>query len=475
MKKLFLISITGLGIFLYSCTQPEKPKESSSPEQIVEKPDIKVNSDLMTPEILWSFGRVSGSEVSPDGKTVLYGVTYYSIDQNKGNRELYLVDINGENQKQLTHSAKSEFNEHWRPDGKKIGFLTSESGSVQFWEMNPDGSGRIKISDVGGGITGFMYASDQSKILYTKDIPIENKFSDLYKGLPDATGQLYDDLMYRHWDHWVDSYSHVFVADYDGSKLSNDKDIMQGEPYESPMAPFGGMEQITFSPDGKTIAYTCKKLTGKEATLWTNSDIYLYDIASGKTTNMTEGMMGFDINPTYSPDGNFIAWQSMERNGYESDKDRLFVMNLQTGEKKYATKDFDQNAGSLFWASDSKSIFFTSDWHGTFQIYRYNLDASTIDKLTEGLHDYVSVAQAGDLLVAPMESMSFPTELFAVNPKDGSSKQLTFTNKDLLDKLTMGRVEERWMKTKDNKDMLTMIIYPPHFDSTAKVSNTALL
>ena len=451
-------------IAIWFSTSAQLFNDSKPEAEIIGKPELKLTSDRMTPEALWAFGRVSGQEVSPDGSTVLYGISYYSIEQNKGNRELYTVDINGENNKQITHSAKSEFNAVWRPDGEKIGFLTSEGGSVQFWEMNPDGTGRIKISDIEGGITGFKYSPDQTKILYTKEVDMENKFADLYDGLPDATGKLMDDLMYRHWDHWVESYSHVFYADFDGSKLQNHLDILEGEPYQAPLKPFGGIEQVDWSADSKTIAYTCKKLTGKEATLSTNSDIYLFRLDTGDTKNITKGMMGFDVAPLFSPDGKYVAWESMERDGYESDQNRLFIMNLETGEKTYATQGFDQNAGSLNWSDDSKAIYFTSDWHGTFQIYRYNLKKSSIDKLTEGMHDYRAAIQVEKILIASRNSMSMPTELYSVNISDGKAQQLTFTNKDLLDQITMGKVEERWMKTNDGKDMLTMIIYPPEFD-----------
>ena len=463
MKKIVYLLFATVFI-LTACQQ----KQNKTEKKIIEKPKLALTSDLMTPEVLWAFGRVSGQEVSPDHKTVLYGVSYYSIEDNKGNRELYTIGVDGSNNKRITHSAKSEFNAVWRPDGKKIGFLTSESGSVQLWEMNPDGTERQQITNIEGGITGFKYAPDQKKILYTKEVPIKNKFAPLYKGLPKASGRLMNDLMYRHWDVWVDSYSHVFVADYDGKKVTNDKDILIGEPYQAPLKPFGGIEQVNWTPDSKTIAYTCKKLTGKAATLSTNSDIYFYNVETKKTKNMTEGMMGFDVNPVFSPDGKWMAWESMEREGYESDQNRLFLMNLETGEKIYGSKGFDQNVYGLVCSDDSKNIYFTSDWHSRFQIYRYNVDKNTIDKLTDGMHDYKSVAYAGDKLIGARNSIQMPTELYAVNIADGKQEQITFTNKGLLDKLTMGMVEERWMKTKDGKDMLTLIIYPPHFDPTKK-------
>jgi len=220
MKRYFLFSLLALVFVGFQAIAQQTPS-------IIEKPNLKLESNLMTPEVLWAFGRVSDPQVSPDGNTVIYGVSYYSIEQNKGNRELYSVGVDTKDVVRLTRSLKSEFNAIWKPDGSKIGFLTSESESVQLWEMSPDGSDRRQISIIEGGITGFKYSPDQSKILYTKDLEIEEKFKNLYKGLPLATGRLMDDLMYRHWDHWVDTYSHVFVADYDGTQLSNHKDIME--------------------------------------------------------------------------------------------------------------------------------------------------------------------------------------------------------------------------------------------------------
>lgn len=435
---------------------------------IIGKQDLKLTSDLMTPEVLWAFGRVSDPQASPDGKSVMYGVSYYSIEQNKGNRDLYLLDLETNKVNQITQTAKSEFNALWRPDGKKIGYLSSESGSVQLWEMNPDGSEKIRISDIEGGITGFKYAPDQSKIVFTKEVPLTNKFESLYKDLPLATGRVLDDLMYRHWDEWVDTYSHVFVADYDGKQLLNEVDILKGEPYQAPLKPFGGMEQVSFTPDSKAVAYTCKKLTGKMESLSTNSDIYLYDLTTKKTTNLTEGMMGFDVAPSFSPDGKYMAWESMERDGYESDKNRLYLLNLATGEKIYATEKFDQNAGDLTWTPDSKNLFFTSDWHGAYQIYQYNLKNQKIDQITEGLQDYHALALAGKLLITTKQTMSFPSELFSIDPKNGTATQLTFTNQNLLEQLAMGKTEERWIKTHDGEDMQVFVIYPPHFDPNKK-------
>jgi dipeptidyl aminopeptidase/acylaminoacyl peptidase len=465
-KSILFVIMMGMAGF-YACCPKEK-KEAKSETPVIGKKEMTLKSDLMTPEVLWSFGRVSEPVISPDKSTILYGITYYDIRQNKGNRELYTIGVDGKNLKQITKTPFGEYAAIWRPDGKKIGFLSPESGSMQLWEMNPDGSERKQISNTKDDLGGFKYSPDQKKILYTMEVAVDETVKDIYPDLPLSSGRIMTDLMYRHWDSWVDAYTHIFIADYDGMKLTNDLDIMKGEPYESPLKPFGGLEQINWSPDNKVIAYTCRKKTGKAYSLSTNSDIYCYDLETKQTTNITMDMMGYDVAPVYSSDGKKIAWQSMERDGYESDKNRLFVMDLGTNVKTDYTKNFDQDAENLAWSGDGKSIFFTSDWHATDEIYRLDLAGGKITKLTEGIHNYTGVFPAGDKLIASRMSMSMPVELYAIDPQTGKDTQVTFTNKDLLDQLAMGAVEQRWIKTTDNKEMLTWIIYPPHFDKSKK-------
>ncbi|MCK9423722.1 MAG: S9 family peptidase [Bacteroidales bacterium] len=464
MKKLSLFLVIGLFAGVYSC----KPKEAKVEEApLIERKSIELKSDLMTPEVLWSFGRLSEPELSPDKKTVLYGATYYDLAQNKGNRELYTIGVDGQGLKRLTETKFSEYQAMWSADGKKIFFMSSETGTMQLWEMNPDGNGRKQITKVENGINGYKVSPDMKLLLYTTDVFPEKQFQDLYSDLPKASGRIYNDLMYRHWDTWVQSYSHIFVAGLTET-INKGKDILFNEPYESPLMPFGGMEQINWSPDSKVIAYTCRKKKGVEYTKSTNSDIYLYQLDNGQTTNITDGMMGYDVAPVFSPDGKKIAWQSMERDGYESDKNRLFVLDLTTKEKTDFTKNFDQNVEGLVWTDDNKSIYFISDWHATDEIYRLDLADGKIARITLGIHNYTGVIPAGDKLITTRVSMSMPAEIYSVNPSDGQDTQITFTNKDILGKLSFGNVKQRWIKTTDNKEMFTWIIYPPHFDSTKK-------
>jgi len=429
----------------------------------------KLSSDIMTPEVLWSFGRIGSAQVSPDGTKVLYDVTWFNIAENKSYRDLYLVPVAGGESVRITDTPEKESEAVWRPDGKKIGYLSTLSGEPQLWEMNPDGSSTIQISRVKDGISGFKYAPDMKHILFIGNVKLDQDVHDKYPDLPLANARLYDDLMYRHWDSWSDgTYQHVFVANYGEAGISNLTDLQKGEKFDSPLKPFGGVEQIAWSPDGMTIAYTCKKKSGKDYAVSTNSDIYLYHLASGSTTNLTEGMMGYDQNPVFSPDGSKIAWESMERDGYEADKVRLFVATLATLKKEDLSRNLDQNVQNLTWSGDSKTLWFISDIQATDEIFNLDLGCRKISMVTDGIHNYQSIIPAGDKLVASKVSMSQPAELYLVDPKTGLDKPLTTVNKGILDQLTISKVESRWITTTDQKKMRAWVIYPPHFDPKKK-------
>jgi dipeptidyl aminopeptidase/acylaminoacyl peptidase len=429
----------------------------------------RLNSDLMTPEVLWSFGRIGSAQVSPDGKKVLYDVTWFNIAENKSYKDLYLASLENGTTVRITDTPEKESEAVWRPDGKKIGYISTVTGEPQLWEINPDGSSPSQISAVKDGISGFKYAPDMKHLAYVANVKLDQDVHDKYPDLPLSNARLYNDIMYRHWDSWSDgTYQHLFIATYGETGLSDHKDLLQGEKFDSPLKPFGGTEQFCWSPDGKTVAYTCKKKTGHAYAVSTNSDIYLYALGSGNTANLTEGMMGYDQNPTFSPDGKKIAWESMERDGYEADKVRLFVAELSTRRKIDCSAGFDQNVQGLTWSADSKTIWFISDIQATDEIFKLDLASKKMARVTDGIHNYQSVVLAGDQLLASKVSMSQPAELYLVNPKTGADKPLTAVNKAILDQLALGKVESRWITTTDRKKMRAWIIYPPHFDPEKK-------
>jgi len=469
MKKLFFIFaivvlLANSIIFTSKYSSAQDKYQSIIPNT---PPDIK--SEIMTPEVLWSFGRITEHSVSPDGNLVAYAVRYFNIGLNKGQTDFYIMKTDGSDKKRLTESSDAKFGLKWRPDGKKIAFVSSRSGSMQIWEMNPDGSGLKQVSNIEGGIGDFKYSPDLQKVLYLADVKIDKNAQDIYPDLQKSNARIYNDIMYRHWDEWEDgSYSHIFITDYNSGDVKNGLDINEGEEWDTPMKPFGGMEQINWSPDSKSVAYVTKKMRGKQYAVSTNSDVYIYDVNSKQTVNLTEDMKGFEFTPSYSPDGKYIAWTSMERDGYESDKTRLFIYNFQSKEKTYCTRDLDQNAEGPEWSDDSKSVYFISGVRATEEIYRYDVNGGKISRVTDGIHNYLSVSPAGKVLIATRQSISKPTEIYSVNPSNGEAVEISFVNKPILDQLKFGEVKKRMVKTTDDKDMLAWVIYPPNFDPDKK-------
>lgn len=469
MKKIFQLlgfTLVLFSLIIVSCDNSEKVKECVS-DFSGSLTEAEIDGGVMTPEILWKFGRVGEFKLSPEGKVVLFTVGRNDVKTLGQARDIYVMTTAGTDLLKLTHSDGTYFNPRWRPGTDKIGFLSLASGDGQLWEMNPDGTSKMKVSDIEGGMNGFEYSPDGSKIFYHKDVQYKETLKEVYPDLPQANVRMTETLMYRHWDHWEDDYvSHIFVADLIGGGLRNSIDIMEGEVYEAPLSPDWDQSEISWNADGSKIAYSCKKMTRNEYAVSTNADIYLYDIKSGSTKNLTEGMMGYDKYPVFSPDGKKMAWQSMETAGFETDKDRLMVMDLETGERSYLTENFDQSVKHLLWSEDNDVLWFISGHHASYQIGKVELDSMNISMVTEGMHDYTSFEIEGDVMIASKMSMKMATELFQVDMETGDSKQVSFVNKDIYDVIEMAEPEERWVRTTDGKQMLVWVMYPPGFDET---------
>lgn len=484
---------TILATALSICCSSVNAQENAS---FIGKSNITLQSDLMTPEALWAMGRIGTAQASPDGKHIIYQVGYYSVKQNKGHQVIYIMDSDGKNNKMLTTSAKSETDAVWIKGGQKIAFLCDG----QIWEMNPDGSGRKQLTNDKTGIDGFKFSPDEKYVILIKQIPYHGIIKEKPEDLPLTTGRVITDMNYRHWDEYVESIPHPYLAEVTSNGIGEGTDIMKGEPYECPVKPFGGAEQLAWSTDSKTIAYTSRKKTGINYAISTDTDIYLYNIESKQTVNickpanykepeinMTKSMKdqavnseenlknnpGYDVNPKFSPNGQYVAWLSMARNGYESDRNRLCVYNLKTREKTYTTESFDSNVDDFCWSADSKTLYFLGIWHGCENIYQTNLKGNVM-QLTDGWNDYGSVQMLNDgkKLLAERHSMSQASELYIVTPgkkeKTAKVEQITFENKHLYDQMTFGKIQQRWTKTTDGKDMMYWIILPAHFDETKK-------
>ena len=458
------------------------------------KSNIKLNSRMMTPEALWAMGRIGGVAASPNGSQVVYQVGYYSVKQNKGHQVICIMNADGSHQRQLTTSSKSETDPVWL-NAETIAF----NCGGEIWTMKADGSDRQQLTKTGGKVEGFKFSPDGTKVILIQSIPFHEIIKKNPDDLPLATGRRVTDLMYRHWDHYVESIQHPFLAEVTAEGVGQGIDILEGEPFECPMEPFGGIEQLAWSPDSKTIAYTCRKKIGMEYATSTDSDIFLYNIGTRETRNLCKpadwkqpatdmthtrtdqavnadpnANTGYDQNPMFSPDGKYIAWQSMPRDGYESDLNRICVYSLGTGTKQYVAHNSDIDAFCWAPAKDKTAmLYFISVWHGCKNMYRVDRKG-VVSQLTDHWSDWTSLQLANDgkRILATRQSISAPTDIYMVTPGKNIEKtqvtQISQENKQILDQLTFGKVQQRWVKTTDNKEMLVWVILPANYEEGKK-------
>lgn len=454
-------------------------------------------TDRLTPELLWSMGRIGSTVLSPDKTNILYTVTTYNISENRGYSAIYILNSETKETKKLTvNTSKSESDANFIENGRKIVFLCADdNGTSQLWMMNTDGSNRKCISSEKTDVNGYLFSPDEKHVVLIHDVPTETSIIKNDDDLPKATGMVINELMYKHWDRYVRSVPHPFIANFDGSQVTNARDILDGQPYESPMCPFGGIEEFAWSPDSKSLAYVMRKKTGRDYAISTDSDIFLYNLETGKTKNLckpenykapvvnaTSSLkhqiqynenedynLGYDDKPKFSPNGKYIAWTSMKHDGYESDRTRLCVYEFSTGSKTYVTETFDSGVNDFVWDDNSKELYFSGVWHGKTNLYKTNLKGE-VSKITDEVCDYtlVDVDSRQNKLLTKKQSMSMADDIFFVDIKKGTSYQLTNINESIYNKLTFGEVKERWVKTVDGKQELCWVIYPPHFDKNKK-------
>ena len=448
---------------------------------------------VFTPEVMWKMNRIGSSSLSPDGQSVVYTLTKYDMAENRGRTSLCLSPAAGGDPVVLTEADENVGSPAWSADGGAVWYVSDRSGSDQLWKMDVSSRKAVQVSDIADGIAGFGIAPSGNRAYYLKRVQVEKRrSSDIYPDMGASKARIYDDLMARHWNYWDEGgYMHIFVADLKDGRLTEGKDIMEGEPWDAPMAPYFDGAEIAWNHAGTQLAYTCKKMTGTEYAVSTDSDIYLYDVASAATRNICKGdeepldprlrrmpsMPGYDKYPVFSPDDRKIAFRSMRRPGNESDKERLFVWNSEDGSMSDLTAGFDYNASNVVWNGNDE-LWFIAPIAATHQICkvpyrpaagdRPHYDLLEVETVTSGDHDINAFTRAGDRMVAEVTTLSMATELFGVDPSTGEMTRLTAVNGEVYDNVKMGEVRKRWVKTTDGKQMLTWVVLPPDFDSTKR-------
>lgn len=418
--------------------------------------------NVMTPETLWTLNKMSVSAVSPDQSSLIYKVGKVDLKTEKTNSNSFFLNLKTSAAENLDLGKKSiiqwDKNGIYAQEGEMI-YLSKDQGKTwaDFYKIGE--ADNIRISP------------DGKKVAFSKKVQLENILGkDIYKDTPKSTAQIYTDLDIRHWDTWNEgSYNHVFVVNV-AVNSSEAHDLLKDEKFYSPQMPFGGAEDFVWSPDSRYIVYVCKKKTGAEYALSTNTDLYSYDLKFNKTTNLTEANKGYDVNPKFSPDGKYLAWQSMKTDGYESDKQDLKVLDLASNVTKNLTENWDESvSGSFDWKQDSSSLYFSAAFRGTQQLFSVSLKSLKVSQITSGNFDVDDlIAQNNNKLFVTRTDFNHNADLFSVDQKSGNMTQVTEVNKENYAKITPSKSELKMVKTTDGKEMGVWFIYPPNFDPSKK-------
>jgi len=430
-----------------------------------------ISQDRMTPELLWQLKRIGEVAVSPDNSQIAFTMREYNVTEGTSESNIYLVSALGGEPKQLTTSKGTEHNLIWSLDGKEIYYLAEGRGGSNIFSLTIADMLSKQLSQIKDGISGFKMSPDQKMVAFCKDVKLEKVTgAEIHTDMPKSDVRIIDDLMYRHWSDWEDGVrSHIFFTVFLNGKIEGQGvDIMEGELFDAPMKPFGGIEQFSIAPDNKSLVYVCKKLSGDAAALSTNSDVYSYNFESRQTTNLSTGNMGYDTDPAYSADGSKLAWLTMKKNGNEADKNDIVVYDVATKTYNNLTLSFDLTVTAFAWSEIMDKIFFKSVKEAVYQFYEYDFKSKNLRQITSGDNDFTSIAFAGDYLIGGRQNMNHPTDIYSVNIKSGEQKQLTDVNKAIYDKLQVGPIEKRWVTTTDGKKELVWVIFPPGFDKTKK-------
>ena len=428
----------------------------------VAAPFLMNAQNVMTPETLWTLNKIGVSAVSPDQSSLIYSLGKTDLKTEKNNKKNYFFSVKNGNATSLDLGKKSliqwDKNGIYAQEGDKI-YVSKDAGKTwtDFYTL--------------GEVDNVIISPDGKKIAFSKEVLVEKLMGkEKYSDVPKSTAHIYNDLNHRHWDRFNEGkYNHIFVVNV-SETADKAKDLLEGKPWDSPQRPSGGSEDFLWNPDSTQLLYVTKPLSGAEYAQSTNTDIFAYDLKSGTVKNLTESNKGYDVNPKFSPDGKYLSWQSMERNGFEADKNDVKILDLKSGITTNLTKAWDESVvGSVFWSQDSKNIYFTTAWKGTMQLFSLNPKTSKIQQVTKGDFDVSDIyAENSNSLLVSRTDMNHNADLFSVDVKNGAMKQLTEVNKETYAKITPSKTELKMVKTTDGKEMGVWFIYPPNFDPAKK-------
>ncbi len=418
--------------------------------------------NVMTPETLWTLNRLSTSVLSPDQSTLFYKVSQTDLQTEKSKSDTYILNLKSNAATPVDLGGKSLV--QWDGNGLyavEKGMLYSSKDAGKTWQ---------EFYAI-GEVDYIKVSPDGKKIAFSKEVQVETVYGkEKYKDTPNSSAQIYTDLNHRHWDKWNEGkYNHVFVVET-SKKVEEATDLLEGKAWDSPQKPFGGSEDFTWSPDSKELLYVVKPFTGVEYVTSTNTDIFAYSVEKGTTRNLTSENKGYDVHPLFSPDGKYLMYTSMKRDGYEADKNDIKLLDWKTGAKTNLTEGWDESVtGALAWNDDSKKIYFSAALRGTKQLFSVDPKSKKISQITSGNFDINDIISANkSRIIVNRVDINHNSDLFTVVPSTGKMAPLTEVNKANYAKITPSKSELKMVKTTDGKEMGVWFFYPPNFDPSKK-------
>ena len=422
--------------------------------------------------------RVAEPRISPDAKWVAYTVSTPDMEANRGASNIWVVPMAGGAAMQLTQSGHDS-SPVWSPDGKTLAFLSSRSGDSQVYLLSMDGGEAHALTKISSGADIVKWSPDGKTIAFTSSVYPDckdndcNSKRDADKEKSKVKAHVAEQLLYRHWTHWNDGKrSHLFVVPADGG--SAPRDLTAGANYDVPPDERSGPGDINFSPDSKEICFTA--VTDKMEAVSTNADLFIVPVAGGEPKRIT-AQPGFDGNPVYSPDGNFIAYHAQLTAEYESDRWRVMLYNRQTGKIENLSEKFDRSANELAWSPDSKTIYFTAENETQQPVYVMPARSGAEPKkiIADTYNTAISLSADGKTLVFERTNLTMPAEIFTAASDGSNVRQLTHQNDSILATLEMTAPETFWFDGAVGTKVQAMLLRPPKFDAAKKYPLLVLL